>query len=139
MVLGNLALIAGTRPQELLDWMREVFVDAAEWVMVPNVIGMAAHADDGLLMTKPYAAGGAYISRMGQYCGDCRYDPKLRTGPQACPFTTLYWDFLDRNADAFAGNHRMAQQMAGLRARDDIDQVRQRAAEVKAGLATGEV
>ena len=78
MVLSNLALITGTNPQEFLDWMREQFIDAAEWVMVPNVIGMAVHADGGRLMTKPYAAGGAYLNRMTQSCKGCAYDPKDR-------------------------------------------------------------
>lgn len=139
MVLSNLALLTAVNPQEYLGWMREVFVDAAEWVMVPNVIGMGTHADGGRLMTKPYASGGAYISKMGQFCGDCRYNPKVRTGETACPFTTLYWDFLARNQDAFAKNHRMFQQFAGLRQLSDLEQVRQRAAEVLFGLDAGVV
>ena len=139
MVLSNLALLTGTSPQEFLDWMREVFVDAAEWVMVPNVIGMGTHADAGVLMTKPYASGGAYISKMGQFCKGCAYDPKLRTGESACPFTTLYWDFLARHEQQFAGNHRMFQQFAGLRRLADLPEVRARAAEVLAGLERGEV
>lgn len=80
MVLSNLALITGTNPQQFLEWMRERFIDASEWVMVPNVIGMGVHADGGRMMTKPYAAGGAYISRMSEYCSACRYSPKLRVG-----------------------------------------------------------
>ena len=83
MLLSNLALITGTNPQEFLDWMREVFIDASEWVMVPNVIGMGVHADGGAMMTKPYAAGGAYISRMSNYCKGCEYNPKLRIGETA--------------------------------------------------------
>lgn len=114
MVLANLALITGIRPSAMLDWMRRMFVDAADWVMVPNVIGMGVHADGGQMMTKPYAAGGAYISRMGQYCKACPFDPRKRTGNDACPFTTLYWDFLDRNREQFARNHRMGQQVRGL-------------------------
>jgi deoxyribodipyrimidine photolyase-related protein len=139
MVLSNLALITGVSPQEFLDWMREVFVDAADWVMVPNVIGMATHADDGVLMTKPYAAGGAYISKMGQYCKTCVYDPKKRTGEDACPFTTLYWDFLDRHAETFGKNHRMFQQMGGLRRLSNLPDVKARAAEVLEGLDQGKV
>jgi len=139
MVLSNLALIAGVSPQEFLDWMREVFIDAADWVMVPNVIGMATHADDGVLMTKPYAAGGAYISKMGQYCKTCVYDPKKRTGEDACPFTTLYWDFLDRHAETFGKNHRMFQQMGGLRRLSNLPDVKARAAEVLEGLDQGTV
>ena len=139
MVLSNLALITGTNPQEFLDWMREVFIDANEWVMVPNVIGMGLHADGGRMMTKPYAAGGAYISRMGSYCKGCAYDPKKRVGDDACPFTTLYWDFLDRNKEAFAKNHRMFQQNNGLKRLNDLDELKVRASEVIDGLAHGEI
>lgn len=139
MVLSNLALLTGTSPQQFLEWMREVFIDAADWVMVPNVIGMATHADDGLLMTKPYASGGAYISKMGQFCKSCVYDPKKRTGEDACPFTTLYWDFLDRHAETFAKNHRMFQQMGGLRRLSDLEDVKLRADEVLTGLSAGHI
>jgi len=139
MILSNLALITGTNPQEFLDWMRREFIDASEWVMVPNVIGMGVHADGGQMMTKPYAAGGAYISRMSNYCKPCVYDPKLRTGEKACPFTTLYWDFLDRNREAFAKNHRMAQQFGGLDRLIDLEHVKIRAAEVLVGLESGTI
>ena len=139
MVLSNLALITGTNPQEFLEWMRERFIDASEWVMVPNVIGMGVHADGGKMMTKPYAAGGAYISRMSQYCSGCSYNPKLRVGETACPFTTLYWDFLDRNREIFAKNHRMFQQINGLKRLSDLPELRERAKEVLAGLDKGEI
>jgi deoxyribodipyrimidine photolyase-related protein len=139
MVLSNLALITGTNPQEFLEWMRERFIDAADWVMVPNVIGMGVHADGGQMMTKPYAAGGAYISRMSQYCKGCVYDPKLRIGDNACPFTTLYWDFLDRNREIFSKNHRMFQQINGLKRLSDLPELRQRAKEVLLGLSKGEI
>ena len=134
MVLSNLALITGTNPQQFLDWMREQFIDAAEWVMVPNVIGMAVHADGGRLMTKPYAAGGAYLNRMTQSCKGCVYDPKKRVGEDACPFTTLYWDFLDRHSATFAKNHRMSQQVHGLKRLTDLPELRIRAKEVLQGL-----
>jgi deoxyribodipyrimidine photolyase-related protein len=137
MLLSNLALITGTNPQQFLQWMREVFIDAADWVMVPNVIGMGVHADNGVMMTKPYAAGGAYISKMSNYCKGCFYDPKLRTGDNACPFTTLYWDFLDRNVEEFKGNHRMAQQLFGIGRLKDMPEVRLRAKAVLAGLDQG--
>jgi len=137
MVLSNLALVTGVNPQEFLDWMREQFIDATEWVMVPNIIGMGTYADGGVLMTKPYAAGGAYIKRMGQYCKGCAFDPTKRTGEDACPFTTLYWDFLDRHQGTFARNHRMAQQFAGLKRLSDLDEVRARAATVLDGLSAG--
>ena len=139
MVLSNLALIAGVNPQEFLQWMRERFIDASDWVMVPNVIGMGVHADGGRMMTKPYAAGGAYISRMGNYCKSCVYDPKKRTGEDACPFTTLYWDFLDRNRDDFARNHRIAQQVRGLARLSDLDAVRDRARVVLRALDEGSI
>ncbi|KGA13829.1 deoxyribodipyrimidine photolyase [freshwater metagenome] len=139
MVLSNLALITGSNPQEFLDWMRENFVDASEWVMVPNVIGMGLHADGGAMMTKPYAAGGAYISRMSTYCKGCAYNPKLRVGETACPFTTLYWDFLDRHREDFAKNHRMSQQLFGINRLSDLPQLKERAVEVLEGLDRGEI
>jgi deoxyribodipyrimidine photolyase-related protein len=139
MVLSNLALITGTNPQEFLDWMREVFIDATEWVMVPNVIGMGVHADGGQMMTKPYAAGGAYISRMSDYCKPCAYNPKLRVGADACPFTTLYWDFLDRHRETFAKNHRMSQQVFGLNRLSDLPELKMRAKEVLKGLEQGTI
>ncbi len=133
MVLGNWALLTGVDPQAMTEWMWASFVDAAEWVMVPNVIGMTLHADAGRMATKPYAAGGAYISKMSDYCKDCAYDPKKRTGPTACPFTTMYWDFLARHEATFAKNNRMAQQNAGMRRLTDLDAVRARASEVADG------
>ena len=139
MVLSNLALITGTSPQEFLDWMRRAFIDAADWVMVPNVIGMSLHADGGKLATKPYASGGSYISKMGSYCKGCAFDPKKRIGSDACPFTTLYWDFLDRNSEKFSKNHRMGQQLAGLKRLSDLPELRERAKEVLDLLSRGEL
>lgn len=137
MVLGNLALTSGVDPQAMTQWMWASFVDGAEWVMLPNVIGMALHADGGRMATKPYASGGAYINKMSDSCKACRYDPKKRTGEDACPFTTLYWDFLARNEAAFAGNHRMARQLGGMRRLSDLEDVRERAAEVLVALDEG--
>ncbi len=137
MILGNLGLLAGIEPWELTDWMWSSFIDGAEWVMLPNVIGMAVYADGGRMATKPYAAGGAYIDRMSDYCKGCRYDRKLRTGPNACPFTTLYWDFLDRHHDRFVRNPRVAQQVRAAERLGDIADVRVRAAEVLARLDAG--
>lgn len=139
MVLGNLALTAGVDPKAMTDWMRESFVDAADWVMLPNVVGMALHADGGMMATKPYASGGAYINKMSDSCKSCRFDPKQRVGPDACPFTTLYWDFLARNADAFANNHRMFRPLASMRQLKDLDAVRERAVEVLGLLDRGEL
>jgi len=137
MVLGNLALTAGVDPQAMTEWMWASFVDGAEWVMLPNVIGMALHADGGMMATKPYASGGAYLNRMSDHCKACRYDPKQRTGDDACPFTTLYWDFLARNEQALAGNHRMGRQLAGMRRLADLADVREHASVVLAKLDTG--
>jgi len=139
MVLSNLALITGTSPQEFLDWMRRSFIDAADWVMVPNVIGMSLHADGGKLATKPYASGGSYISKMSNYCKSCPFDPKKRVGDDACPFTTLYWDFLARHRERFAKNHRMAQQLAGINRLSDLPQLEERAEEVLDLLSRGEL
>jgi deoxyribodipyrimidine photolyase-related protein len=139
MVLSNLALTTGTNPQEFLTWMREQFIDASDWVMVPNVIGMAVHADGGQLMTKPYASGGAYLNRMTQHCKGCEYDPKKRVGDDACPFTTLYWDFLDRHKETFVKNHRMSQQVNGLKRLSDLPELKVRAQEVLAGLDAGTI
>ena len=139
MVLSNLALITGTSPQEFLDWMRRAFIDAADWVMVPNVIGMSLHADGGRLATKPYASGGSYISKMGNFCKGCAFDPKKRIGDDACPFTTLYWDFLERNRERFAKNHRMGQQLAGINRLSDLPELKVRAQEVLELLSRGEL
>jgi deoxyribodipyrimidine photolyase-related protein len=114
MVLGNLLLLLGVRPDEALEWFTVAFVDAHEWVMAPNVLGMALYADGGRMSTKPYAAGGRYLSRMSNYCKGCEYEPTRRLGPDACPFSTLYWDFLDRNRERLAHNPRMSRVLAGL-------------------------
>lgn len=114
MVLGNWALQRGYDPDALTDWFHRCFVDGYDWVMVPNVVGMSQHADGGLMATKPYASGGAYINRMSDYCAGCAYDPKVRVGEKACPFTAGYWAFLHRNAGRLRGNHRMAQPLRGL-------------------------
>ena len=102
MVLGNHALQRGYRPAELSDWFREAFVDGFEWVMPPNVIGMSQHADGGLLATKPYSSGGAYIYRMSDHCGDCAFDPRKRLGDDACPFTAGYWAWTHRHRELLA-------------------------------------
>jgi deoxyribodipyrimidine photolyase-related protein len=137
MVLGNLSLTSGVRPGEVVDWMWKSFIDGAEWVMLPNVIGMALYADGGRMSTKPYASGGAYINKMSDHCGDCRYDPKKRIGEHACPYTTLYWDFLARNEPELRSNHRLGNQLGSMRKLKDLDAVRERAVEVRARLADG--
>jgi deoxyribodipyrimidine photolyase-related protein len=137
MVLGNLALTAGVDPWAMTEWMWATFVDGAEWVMLPNVLGMALFADGGMMATKPYASGGAYINKMSDSCRSCRFDPKQRTGPDACPYTTLYWDFLARNAATLSGNHRMARQLAAMRTLADLPAVRERAVEILSRLDEG--
>jgi deoxyribodipyrimidine photolyase-related protein len=108
MVTGNFALLAGIAPAEINAWYLAVYADAFEWVELPNTHGMAIHADGGVMASKPYAASGAYIHRMSDYCRACAHDVKQATGPKACPFNFLYWDFIARHAARFAGNPRMA-------------------------------
>ena len=107
MVFGNLMLLLGTEPRQAYDWFHHSFVDGYEWVMGPNAVGMATFADGGRMMTKPYAAGGRYVDRMSDLCRGCRYEPTERTGEDACPLTTLYWDFHERNEKHLAGNRRL--------------------------------
>ena len=114
MLFGNLQMLLGVRPDDALHWFHHTHIDGHAWVMAPNVLGMALHADGGRMMTKPYAASGAYINRMSDHCGGCRYDPSVRHGLDACPFTTLYWDFLARHRERFVRNHRMALSIRNL-------------------------
>lgn len=108
MITGNFALLIGVDPQEVHEWYLAVYADAYEWVELPNTLGMSQFADGGMLASKPYAASGAYINRMSDYCRTCRYDVKSKTGPDACPFNALYWDFIARNEATLRGNPRMA-------------------------------
>ena len=107
MVLGNFALLAGIDPAAVADWYLAVYADAYEWVELPNVAAMILFADGGRLATRPYAASGNYINKMSDYCGGCRYDVKQKTGPDACPFNALYWDFMARHRERFAANPRI--------------------------------
>ncbi|MFR9728277.1 cryptochrome/photolyase family protein [Saccharopolyspora sp. MS10] len=123
MVLGNHALQRGYQPAQLNDWFATAFVDGTPWVMPANVIGMSQYADGGLVATKPYAAGGAYLNRMSDHCRSCPYDPKQRTGEAACPFTAGYWAWMHRNADALVDNHRMKQPLSTMRRLDDLEEL----------------
>ena len=130
MVLGNFALLAGIAPREIEAWYLAVYADAYEWVELPNVHGMVLYADGGLLASKPYAASGAYIDRMSDYCKGCVYDVKQKTGEKACPFNILYWNFMIKNKDVLAGNPRMAMPFRTLHA---MDQERRLRIETEAG------
>ncbi|MBE7218468.1 MAG: cryptochrome/photolyase family protein [Caulobacteraceae bacterium] len=121
MVTGNLAMLLGVHPDEINDWYMVVYADAYEWVELPNTHGMATFADGGIIGSKPYAGSGAYINRMSDYCGGCRYDVKGRTSDDACPFNSLYWEFIARNEKRLSGNHRMGNTYATLRRMDDAE------------------
>ena len=107
MVTGNFALLVGADPAEVHRWYLEVYVDAYEWVELPNTLGMSQFGDGGLLGSKPYISSGAYIDRMSDYCGQCRYDVKKRVGEDACPYNALYWDFLARHEGKLGDNQRL--------------------------------
>ncbi|MGB5774471.1 MAG: cryptochrome/photolyase family protein [Sedimenticolaceae bacterium] len=119
MVTGLFALLLGVRPREIHEWYLAVYIDAVEWVEAPNTLGMSQHADGGLLGSKPYAASGRYIQRMSNYCSGCSYAPDQASGDRACPFTTLYWDFLIRHEARFASHPRAAMQWRNLARLDE--------------------
>ena len=114
MVTGLFSLLVGVHPKEIHAWYLAVYVDAVEWVELPNTLGMSQYADGGVMASKPYIATGKYIQRMSNYCQGCQFDPAQATGPKACPFTTLYWNFLDTHADTLAKNPRMLMQLKNL-------------------------
>ncbi|MEU9235952.1 cryptochrome/photolyase family protein [Streptomyces subrutilus] len=123
MVLGSHALQRGWDPAQVTDWFHRCFVDGYDWVMLPNVVGMSQYADGGLMTTKPYTSGGAYIHRMSDLCTGCRYRPADRTGDRACPYTVGYWSFLHRHRARLEGNARMTQAVRGLDRLADLPQV----------------
>ncbi|MDE2565502.1 MAG: cryptochrome/photolyase family protein [Burkholderiales bacterium] len=137
MVTGLYALMLGVAPKEVHAWYLAVYVDAVEWVELPNTLGMSQYADGGEMASKPYIATGRYIERMGPHCRGCRYDPALRSGEAACPYTTLYWDFLMRHEAMLARNPRMALQVKNLARLDGAQ--RQAVAERAAAIRRGEV
>ncbi|MDI1340088.1 cryptochrome/photolyase family protein [Polaromonas sp.] len=136
MVTGMFGVTAQISPQQLCDWYLAVYVDAVEWVELPNTAGMALFANGGRFTSKPYVASGAYVKRMSNYCSGCRYEPETRTGPNACPMTTLYWNFLDRHETAFAANPRTALMIKHLQgmAPQDRQLLRAQAQDMLAGL-----
>lgn len=139
MVTGLFALLYGVEPLEVHDWYMALYIDSVEWVTLPNTTGMALHADGGIVGTKPYIASGKYLQRMSNYCDACRFDPSAATGDDACPFTTLYWDFLMRHEDRFAGHHRMALQVRNLqrKAPEARTAIAERAEAVRAQVRKG--
>ncbi len=139
MVTGNFALLAGLDPAAVNEWYLVVYADAYEWVELPNTHGMALHADGGVMASKPYAASGAYINRMSDHCRGCAFDVKRSTGPRACPFNYLYWDFVARHAARFARNPRMAMPLKTLARMDPakVQAMRGEAAAFLAGLKAG--
>lgn len=129
MILGNFALIAGLQPQAVENWFHAAFIDAYDWVMQTNVLGMGIFADGGMLASKPYAASANYVNRMSDYCRSCRYNHKQRTGADACPFNFFYWDFLDRHQQKLKSQGRMGLVLSNLKKfdPDELAQVREQA------------
>ncbi len=126
MVLGNLALLLGVHPKNFHEWHMAMYVDAVDWVSLPNTLGMSQHGDGGIVGTKPYVSTGNYINKMSNFCRDCKYNYKSASGDDACPFSALYWDFLDRHYEQFSKNHRMALQMKNVdkkRKSKDFEQI----------------
>ena len=136
MVIGSFCLTAGVDPAEVERWYLGVYIDAFQWVELPNVIGMSQHADGGFLASKPYCCAASYVSKMSNYCGGCPYDPKDRTGPLACPLNALYWDFWLRHQNRFQNNPRigMAVRQAANMSPTEQAAVRKKAAELRAGI-----
>ncbi len=139
MVLGLFAQLAGVHPRRFHDWHMAMYADAIDWVSLPNTLGMSQYGDGGVVGTKPYCASGAYINRMSNYCKACKYNPAAATGDDACPITTLYWDFLDRHRERFAKNRRMMFQVKNLEKKEqDLPEIRKLAEVFRAKLANGD-
>jgi deoxyribodipyrimidine photolyase-related protein len=136
MVTGLYSLMLGVDPRRTHEWYLAVYVDAVEWVELPNTLGMSQYGDGGIMASKPYVATGKYIQRMSNHCAGCRFDPAKASGADACPFTTLYWDFLTRHERLLAANQRMALQVKNL-ARLDAPQRAAIAARAEAIRANG--
>ncbi|AZB43109.1 cryptochrome/photolyase family protein [Bacillus sp. FJAT-42376] len=141
MVLGNFAALAGIKPSDVSDWFNEAYIDAYDWVVLPNVLGMALYADDGLISTKPYVSSGNYINKMSNYCSSCFYQVKNKTGDKACPFNSLYYDYLDRHEKKLSSNSRMKfnYKNLGKLSKDSRKEILERAKEVKELMKKGEL
>jgi deoxyribodipyrimidine photolyase-related protein len=138
MITGNFALLAGIDPAQVENWYLSVYIDAFEWAELPNTHGMALHADGGIIGSKPYAASGAYINRMSDYCSGCQYDPGVKLGPGACPFNYLYWYFLITNKTKLKSNPRMAMPYHTLErmTQDQREKILCNAVDFLAGIST---
>ncbi|MGB1257094.1 MAG: cryptochrome/photolyase family protein [Thiolinea sp.] len=123
MVTGLFAQLYGVNPQQVHEWYLAVYVDAVEWVELPNTLGMSQYADGGIMASKPYIASGNYINKMSNYCKHCRFKPAKATGDDACPFTTLFWDFLDRHEERFDGHPRMGFMLKNLQRKPDEERM----------------
>jgi deoxyribodipyrimidine photolyase-related protein len=136
MVIGNFALLAGLNPTALHAWYLGIYIDAFEWVELPNTVGMSQFADGGGLATKPYVSSAAYIDRMGDYCSGCRYNKKLKTGPDACPFNALYWEFYERHTPKLGHNARIGMAYQQLKKMDPATKggLMEKARELRADL-----
>lgn len=138
MVIGSFCLTAGIHPRAVEQWFLGVYIDAFEWVELPNVVGMSQHADGGFLASKPYACAASYISKMSDYCAGCGYDPKDRLGPLACPLNAFYWDFWLRHQQRFANNPRIGMAVRQAMAMKPAEQaaIRAKVAQLRADIET---
>ncbi len=143
MVLGLFAQLYGVHPRKFHDWHMAMYIDAVDWVSLPNTLGMSQYGDGGIVGTKPYCASGNYINKMSDYCRGCPYNFKKAAGSDACPVTTLYWEFLDRHRDKFRSNARLAFAMKGLERKkadkEEFDRILQRAKEVRRDIGKGKL
>jgi len=129
MVTGLFSLIYGIDPKQIHEWYLSVYIDAVEWVELPNTIGMSQYADNGIMASKPYAASGNYINKMSNYCKHCKYKPAIAVGDDACPMTTLFWDFLNKHNESFSKNPRMGFMLNNLhrKSEEDIEAIKKQA------------
>ena len=136
MVIGNFSLLAGLNPEPVHRWYLGVYIDAFEWVELPNTLGMSQWADGGLIATKPYVSSAAYIDRMSDYCRGCHYDKKQKVGDKACPFNALYWDFFDRHKQRLERNPRLGMVYRQLEKMSDeqLESLKSRASDIRQNL-----
>ena len=132
MITGNYLLLTQTNPDLVDDWYLGIYIDALEWVQLPNTRGMSQFADGGMIATKPYVSSGSYINKMSNYCSDCQYNVKERLGENACPFNSLYWNFLDDKRPQLANNFRMKMMYSVLNkfSNEELNSMKTRALQV---------